>query len=322
MNTVVFIAVVALVAVLVAGAATTALWTARIERNYPPIGRFVPVTGGRLHVVELGTPAANRWPVVLLHGASSNLADLRYTLGDRLAADGRVVLIDRPGHGWSDRPPGSAWPARQAALIAEALAGTDRFVLIGYSFGGTVAAAFARAFPDRLAGLVLIAPVTHPWPGGLAWYNTLLATPVLGPLFARTVAFPIGHLMLAAGAASVFAPQTVPAEYLERAATGLLLRPREMLANAEDIAVLKAFVTAEAPHYGEIAARTLIIAGDSDGIVSPQTNAREFAAAVPRAELLVLPGIGHMPQYGAPGVVVAAIERMLIRAPVARAVPP
>ncbi len=66
-------------------------------------------------MLELGPPDGT--PVVLLHGASGNLHDMRIALGDRLAAHDRVILIDRPGHGWSDRPGGAAdaRPARQAA---------------------------------------------------------------------------------------------------------------------------------------------------------------------------------------------------------------
>ena len=53
------------------------------------------MTGGRLHVLELG-PASDAPPVVLLHGASGNLADMRLTLGARLSQRHRVILIDRP----------------------------------------------------------------------------------------------------------------------------------------------------------------------------------------------------------------------------------
>jgi pimeloyl-ACP methyl ester carboxylesterase len=173
------------------------------EAAHPPAGRFVEVDGGRVHVLELGqrggkagraeTGAADLyWPIVLVHGASGNLGDLRLSLGDRLARTRRVILVDRPGHGWSDRPGGAqdATPARQAALIAQALEriGVERFVLLGHSLGGAVATAFALAYPDRLAGLVLLAPVTHPWSGGLSWYNALLTTPVAGPLFAHALA--------------------------------------------------------------------------------------------------------------------------------------
>ena len=70
-----------------------------LERTYPPQGKFVDVKGARLHVVELGPTYAPGLPIVLVHGASSNLQTMRKPLGDRLAKDHRVLLIDRPGHG-------------------------------------------------------------------------------------------------------------------------------------------------------------------------------------------------------------------------------
>jgi pimeloyl-ACP methyl ester carboxylesterase len=302
-------------AVIAAGATITALTIARIEAAHPPAGRFVEVEGGRLHVLELGrTDGAGEllWPVVLVHGASGNLGDLRLALGDRLAQSRRVVLVDRPGHGWSDRPGGArdASPARQAALIVQALErlGIERFVLLGHSLGGAVATAFALAYPDRLAGLVLLAPVTHPWRGGLSWYNALLTTPVAGLVFAHALALPAGELLLESGAESVFAPQPMPQDYLRRAGIRLLLRPAEFIANAQDIAILKAFVTAQVPRYRDIAAPTVVLTGDADVTVSPQLHARAIAAAVPDARLVVLPGIGHMPQHVAADDVVAAID--------------
>src|ERR1043166_9201894 len=123
------IGVIAIVPILGIGATITAVGVARLERAHRPAGRLVPVDGGRLHVVELA-PAqpsealpSEALPVVLLHGASGNLEDQRLTLGHALAARRRVVLIDRPGHGFSDRPGGAsdASPGRQAALIARAL---------------------------------------------------------------------------------------------------------------------------------------------------------------------------------------------------------
>jgi pimeloyl-ACP methyl ester carboxylesterase len=308
----------AVAAILGAGAAITAVATARIVRTHPPLGRMVPVTGARIHVLELGSPRdTERWPVVMLHGASSNLVDLRFALGDRLAETGRVVLLDRPGLGWSERPAGENSPAHQAALIAEALEriGVDRFVLVGHSYGGTVAAAFASAYQDRLAGLVLIAPVTHPWVGGLDWYIPLLATPVLGPLFARTIAFPLAQLLQHSGAASVFAPQPVPADYFENAAIALLFRPAQFFANAQDIAGLKAFVTAAAPTYKDITVPTVVITGDADTVVSPTLHAETVAAVIPQARLVVLEGVGHMPHYALPDAIVEAINSLSLRAP-------
>jgi pimeloyl-ACP methyl ester carboxylesterase len=309
----------AVAAIIGAGVAITARTIARIEAAHPPSGRFVEVEGGRLHVLELGPPgegadfaAGPLWPVVLVHGASGNLGDLRLALGDRLARTRRVVLVDRPGHGWSDRPggPQDASPARQAELIAQALEriGLDRFVLLGHSLGGAVATAFALSYPERVAGLVLLAPVTHPWAGPLAWHYRLTARPLAGRMFAHAVALPLGALLLQRGAREVFAPQPMPSDYLRRAGIRLLLRPAEFIANAQDVGVLRAFVTAQASRYGEIAMPTVILTGDADTTVSPTLHSRAIAAMLPDAKLVVLPGIGHMPQHVATEEVIAAID--------------
>jgi pimeloyl-ACP methyl ester carboxylesterase len=310
----------AAVAILGAARAMTAVQAARIEAAHPPSGRFVEVEGGKLHVLELGAAASHDpLPIVLVHGASGNLEDLRLALGERLAASRRVILVDRPGLGWSDRPGGAAdaSPARQAALIAQALdrIGVARFVLLGHSLGGAVACALALAFPARVAGLVLLAPVTHPWKGGLAWYNAILSTPVLGPLFAHTIAVPLALLLLDRGVTEVFAPQPAPPDYVRRAAIRLLLRPAQFVANAQDIGALKAFVTAQAPRYGEISAPAVILTGSADTTVSPHIHARAMASAVPHARLIMLLGIGHMPHHVAADAVMAAVEQLPTRLP-------
>jgi pimeloyl-ACP methyl ester carboxylesterase len=304
-------------AIFVAGGIITVIATKRIEAAHPPAGRFVAVEGGRLHVLELGQAGTDRWPAVVVHGASSNVEDMRLALGDRLAADRRVVLVDRPGLGWSDRPGGVACasPARQAELIAQALEriGVERFVLVAHSLGGAVATAFALAFPDRLAGLVLLAPVTHPWAGGLAWYNALLTTPVVGAFFARTLTLPLGGVLLETGGATVFAPQPMPADYLKRAAIRLLLVPARFIANAQDIAALKPFVTSQVPHYKDIAAATIVLTGTADKTVSPKIHAQAIAAALPNARLVLLDGIGHMPHHTSSDAVMAAIDSVSMR---------
>jgi pimeloyl-ACP methyl ester carboxylesterase len=303
------------VAMLGVARAITVLEARRIAVAHSPSGRFVEFEGGKLHVLELGaTASAGELPIVLIHGASGNLEDLRLAIGHRLAASRRVILVDRPGHGWSERPGGGAdaSPTRQAALIAAALEriGVAHFVLLGHSLGGAVASALALGFPARVAGLVLLAPVTHPWKGGIAWYNVLLSTPVLGPVFAHTVAVPLALLLLKRGVASVFAPQLPPADYVRRAAIRLLLRPTQFLANAQDIAALKPFVAAQAPRYGEIDIPTVVLTGTVDTTVSPHIHARAIAAAMPQARLIMLAGIGHMPHHVATDAVMAAVAQL------------
>jgi pimeloyl-ACP methyl ester carboxylesterase len=309
------VCVIAIVAILGIGATITAVGVAQLERAHGPAGRFLPVDGGRLHVVDLA-PAqpSDLTPVVLLHGASGNLEDQRLSLGNALAAKRRVIVVDRPGHGFSDRLGGKAdaSPGRQAALIAQALAGlgVERAVIVGHSWAGALACAMALDFPERVAGLALLAPVTHPWPGGISWYYALASKPVVGRLFARTCAFPLGSLLIATAVATVFEPQIPPADYLRRAATRLVLRPREFIANAQDVAVLKDFVTAQAPRYAAITAPTVIISGDHDDTVHIETHARAAVKMIPGAKLTVLAGIGHMPHHVAVGSIIAAINAL------------
>ena len=308
-----FLFIVAAAALLLAAlAVVTVIGTGMIERAHPPQGRFVAVDGGRLHILELGDPASPA--VVLLHGASGNLGDMRLSLGERLTARYRVILIDRPGHGWSERPggEGDASPARQAAIVHQALGkmGVTRAIILGHSWAGAMASAYALAYPSEVAGLVLLAPVTHPWPGGVSFLNHLVTAPVIGLLVAHTLVMPAGYFLVPPGVRSVFSPLTPPAEYVERTGVRMILRPREFIANAQDLVPLKAFVTAQAPRYGEIKGPVAIIASENDTIVITDIHARAIAAQAPRSDLLVLPSAGHMVNYGAADAVIRAIDKI------------
>jgi pimeloyl-ACP methyl ester carboxylesterase len=281
------------------------------EHRYPAQGKAIEVTGGTLNVLDIGPRDAAGPPIVLIHGASSNLEAMRRPLGDRLAINHRVILIDRPGHGWSSRDSEkAATPAAQGRMIEEALKKLDvgPVVLVVHSWAGALGARMAIDYPARVAGLVMLAPVTYPWPGGVGWYNDLLTKPVIGPLLAYTITLPIGYFLTESGARSVFLPQVMPDDFVANTATLLLLRPREFLANARDLVRLKQAVTEQAPRYPEISTPTVVISGDFDKTVSTNIHSRPFAAAVPNAKLIVLPGVGHMVQDAAPDLVIREIE--------------
>ncbi|HVK91158.1 MAG TPA: alpha/beta hydrolase, partial [Mycoplana sp.] len=133
--------------------------------------------------------------------------------------EGRAELLffDRPGHGWSQR--GSSendTPFGQAKTLAALMdaAGIGKAIIVGHSLGAAEATAFALAYPQRTRGLVLLSAATHPWPGGVtSWYYSLTATPVVGPVFAATLAYPAGTLGLPQATACVFSPNKVPDGY-------------------------------------------------------------------------------------------------------------
>lgn len=300
-------------AVLGAGAVITLIGSRLIARAHPPRGGRIAVGELSQHIVELGAAAGGVGaPIVLLHGAGCNVEDLR-ELGERLAARHRVILVDRPGQGWSEtRGRRSSSPAAQAAILREVLdrIGVSRAIVVGHSFGGAVAAAFALDYPDRVAALVLLAPPTHPDLRRLTALYTVLSAPIFGWLFARTLALPLAAFAFAPGLRKSFLPQSPPKDYISRCAGFLLLRPKAFLANARDIAGLHAFLTLQATRYGTLKVPTLIVTGDRDSIVSPRVHALALAAAMPRAKLVVLRGVGHMPHHVDPDRIVAEIERL------------
>ncbi|WP_159007816.1 alpha/beta hydrolase [Bradyrhizobium sp. S69] len=284
-----------------------------VQRAYPAQGRMVEVAGASLHVLDIGPRDTTSPPIVMLHGASSNLETMRRPLGDLLAKTHRVILIDRPGHGWSSRARLSdSTPAIQGRMIDEALAklGIGRAIFVVHSWAGALGAQMALDYPDRVAGLVMLAPVAYPWRGGVGWYNKLITMPLIGPLLAHTITLPLGYFLTEPGARSVFAPQAMPDGFVENSATPLLLRPCEFLANAWDLVTLKAAVIEQAPRYATIKAPVVVIAGDADKTVWPTIHSRPFAATVPNAKLILLPGVGHMVMDAEPDLVMHEIDAM------------
>jgi len=313
---------IALVAALAMLALITQAGVLALQRAHPAQGWMIQVSGATLNVVDIGPRDAAGPPVVMIHGASSNLEAMRQPLGDLLARHHRVILIDRPGHGWSSRARlEDSTPAIQAGMIDEALVKMNigPAILVVHSWAGALGARMALDYPERVAGLVMLAPVTYPWRGGVGWYNKLVTTPVIGPLLAYTITLPLGTFLAEPGARNVFLPQAMPDGYVANTTTSLVLRPREFLANAWDLVTLKAAVAEQAPRYADIAVPTVVIAGDADKTVSTGIHSRPFAAVVPHAKLIVLPGVGHMVQNAAPELVSHEIDAMIAGAPAAAA---
>jgi pimeloyl-ACP methyl ester carboxylesterase len=186
----------------------------------------------------------------------------------------------------------------------------ESFVLVAHSLAGALAARIALDRPDRLRGLVLLGGVTHPWPGGIAWYHHITVLPVIGPLFTRLVALPVANIQLDAGAKSVFAPREATPGYVETGEIRLLLRPATFRANSEDIAATHEFVTAQAQRYGDLKVPVIAITGDSDSVVSPTIHSATIARQAPQGRFVLLPGTGHMPHHATPEIVVQAIDEL------------
>jgi pimeloyl-ACP methyl ester carboxylesterase len=102
--------------------------------------------------------------VLLLHGLVAG-ADSFRRLGDELPEDRRVVALDLPGGGFSDRPrEGDVSFRGTAEVVAEAMAvlGLERPVILGHSYGGAITLELAAWRPELLDAMILMAPA-HPF---------------------------------------------------------------------------------------------------------------------------------------------------------------
>ncbi len=142
--------VLSVFAVLALLATSLVLFTAntarRVERALPPAGRFVDINGARIHYVGQGTGPVT---LLLVHGLGGNALTFTHSLVAQLAHEFRVIVMERPGSGYSRRAAG-AGPIAQAETVAAFIRTLclDRPVLLGHSLGGAIALATAVAHPS------------------------------------------------------------------------------------------------------------------------------------------------------------------------------
>ncbi|MEQ8482536.1 MAG: alpha/beta fold hydrolase [Hoeflea sp.] len=311
---IVLIALALIVFLLIGLAVWTRVKAAEIEKRHPPVGETLDVGGYALHAVHVPRPDGADLPaLVFIHGASGNLHDQMKPFRPMLEGRAEMLFVDRPGHGWSQRG-GAAneTPDGQAAAIARAMQikGISQAIVVGHSFGGAIAASFALEYPQMTAGLVFLAPATHPWPGGVSWYYDLASLPVIGRVFAGTLALPAGLTRLESGSACVFAPNPAPDDYIEATAPALVLRPAAFRNNAIDVANLKPYVTKVSPRYSEIKSPTVIVTGDSDSVVLAHIHSEGLARDIEGSKLIWLKNLGHKPDHVTTELAVRAIEHV------------
>lgn len=307
--------IVATIFVLLAAFACYSAWAfAHVARAYPPRGCFVRAVDTNLHYVEMGPACPQGAPIVLVHGASGNLGDMVASIMPELAKRHRVIAFDRPGHGWSERPQISdiADPAVQARVLHAAIAklGIERPVLLGHSWGGALATAYALAFPSDLSGLVVLSGATHVWEGKVAWYHRLTERRFFGPLFLHTLMAPGGRMLMNAGVSGNFAPDEVPRGYAARIGLPLLFRPDNFRFNSIDSSKLRSYLACQSRQYAAIKVPTIIITGNRDQTVWAKLHSYALHDQVAGSELIKLVGVGHMPHHVRPDIVVDALGRL------------
>jgi pimeloyl-ACP methyl ester carboxylesterase len=291
---------------LIAGLALFSLFATRhIERQAPADGQFITVNGTRLHYTDHGNGPA----IVMVHGLGGQMRNFSYALTDRLVTDHRVILVDRPGSGYSAAAPSAAIPA-QAALIGgliDAL-GLDRPLVVGHSLGGAIALALALDHPDKVGGLALISPLTQLQETVPPAFRAIsIASPAVRSAVAWTIATPMGMLSGTRGADAVFAPEPAPSDFGTKGGGVLVLRPGAFHAASTDLAATRADMAALAARYGELTMPVAILYGREDAMLDPELHGAKIAADFPQVALTLIPG-GHMIPVTAPDQVAAWIR--------------
>lgn len=283
------------------------------EAAFPPEGHFLDVDGIAVHAVVMGEGP----DVVLIHGSSGNTRDMTFALAPILAQNFRVIVFDRPGLGYSESfNPNGETIIEQADILQRAAAqlGADKPIVAGQSYGGSVSLAWAVTRPDNISALVLIAPAAIPWETPLDGFNRLASTTAGNALALPLISSFIPDWYVTQALDKVFAPQSAPKGYAEHFGPGLTIRQGSMHANAKQRANLLDEITRLQPRYSEISAPTEIVHGTADDTVGLEWHSERLIDQIPGAELIELPGIGHMPQVVAAPEVAAAIDRAAQRA--------
>ncbi|WP_265501705.1 alpha/beta fold hydrolase [Paracoccus beibuensis] len=284
---------------------------AAFEAQFPPTGQLLEVNGTTVHAhVEGSGP-----DLVLLHGASGNTRDFTFDLVDRLKDRYRVIAFDRPGLGWTDPIANNANPIAQAELLRAAARQLDVHdpIVLGHSYGGAVALAWAMRAPADTAALVIVSGATEPWPGELTGWYAFVGSPVgnriAPPLLTALTPVAVGERIMA----GIFAPQPVPPGYADHIGVGLAARRETYRANARQITQLRPYLRSMAPAYPRLTLPVEIVHGAEDGVVPASIHAVPLARDLPNARLTILPGVGHMAHHADPAAVVAAIDRAAAR---------
>ena len=250
-----------------------------------------------LHVTSHGAGP----PLALLHGWAMH-SGVWGPILEELATRFRVHAIDLPGHGHSETVAPYTLETVLAAIVSRLAAESEPLTVVGWSLGGTVALHWARALPERIARLVLVA--TTPcfvardgWPHAMA--GATLAR------FGDELSVSYRHTLLR------FLWLQLSGSDDGRATLAALRRhlfvrgepASAVLADA--LAVLAATdLRADVP---AIAQPTLVVAGDRD-VLTPAPAAAWLAATLPNARLATIAGAGHVPFLSHPAAFACALD--------------
>jgi pimeloyl-ACP methyl ester carboxylesterase len=291
----IIVALVLLLAALIAGLVWFTASTARnVEAALPPSGRLMEIDGERMHYVDTGGAGP---AVVMIHGLGGNLLHFGYAMADKLANDYRVILVDRPGAGYSTRPEGApATLTAQAKTVATLIRrlGLKQPLVVGHSLGGALSLAITLDHPDCAGGLALLAPLTHATEVvPEVFRGAVIHSPLLRKAIAWTVATPLGIRRGPVLLKEVFAPEAAPADFPMRAGGLLGLRPTAFYNTSTDLMAAGETLPAYMARYKSLNIPMAMLYGRGDRLLDYRAQGEAMKIVCPALDLELAEG-GHM----------------------------
>lgn len=294
------ITIAAIIAVVLLVCAAFTYWAGiQAASALPRRGKMTEVGKGRIHWIEKGEGR----PIVMIHGLGGNLHHFTYALVDQLSNDFRVIALDRPGSGWSERD-GKAQASlpEQARMIAEFLQAEaiEQPVVVGHSLGGAVSLALALDHPDQVGELALLCPATQPIDATPEVFKGIdIPSDTTRAFIANTLSGPLGLMMKDKLFGAIFAPEAVSPDFDVRGGAILGGRPSAFVVTSEDLVEGRASVDAVAGREDELTVPVSVLYARQDQILDPEVHGVRFAALA-GAHLEVIDGHGHMIPFTAP----------------------
>jgi pimeloyl-ACP methyl ester carboxylesterase len=288
-------------------------WTyGRLPITPRPTGSFVQLAGG-LRVRYLERAGAGP-AVLLLHGLPGTAEDWNFVT--RLLPGRQTVAIDRPGYGFST---GGYFPLERQLQAIQELIGKLHLghpILVGHSYGGTIALAFAERHPGELSGLVLVdAAATCAGPSAFTSIEARLVKLVELPVLAQIADATFYQLARKTAAEQVdeeaFSPAPVNPVQLHRA-LAINMKHGNLEAWAGEMLAASNVIESVNRSLHAIHTPAVVIQGEHDKLVVPRCG-RRLATTLPHAQLEMIGG-GHMAPYTHPATIAAAVQAVSRRA--------
>ena len=248
-------------------------------------------------------------PVMLLHGSNASLQTWEPWVA-RLKDKYRVITFDFPGHGLTGPSPTLGYTGAAYATLVGEIADRlqlTRFVIGGNSMGGGVAAGYAAAHPDRIAGLILVDAAGAPFKGDTA---------------DLPIGFRIARMPVVRDLVQNITPRAMIAKSLEQTVGDpasvtpaqvdryweLLRYPGNREATIDRFS--EPYTKVDAAALAKVSAPAIIVWGSADRLI-PVDNAGWFSKTLANSRVTILDHVGHIPMEEAPDRALAPVLPML-----------